>query len=164
MDKFRRNLMLRESKSRLRSADLLRTANDDADSAYLLRLLAFELLLKVILEESLGVAPPRHHRYGELFVTLPDEVKVNLISLAGERIGPSALSSDAIKVLDELGSNFIDLRYPYDKYVGMSEAQYRQAGMDWISAGSAPENAVFRYHPEELLGLTYAAQKITAGS
>ena len=164
MDQFRRNLMLRESESRLRSADLLRTANDEADSAYLLRLLAFELLLKVILEESHGVAPPRHHRYGELFVTLPEEVKDDLIRLASERVGPSALSSDPIRVLNELGSNFIDLRYPYDKYVGMNETQYHQAGMDWISAGSAPQNAVFRYHPEELLGLTYAAQQITAGS
>ena len=164
MDSFRRNLMLRESNSRLQSAELLRSAGDDSDSAYLLRLLGLELLLKVIFEESLGTPSPRHHRYAEIFFALPQNVQDNLLRIAGERIGPSALADDPILVLTELGSNFISLRYPYDKYAGLSEAEYGQAGKDWVEAGSDPQDAVFRYHPEELVGLTYGAQQIIAGS
>lgn len=163
MDSFRRDLMLRESDSRLQSADLLRSSGDDSDSAYLLRLLGFELLLKVIFEESIGAPAPRHHRYGEIFALLPQDIQANLVRLAGERIGPSALASDPIQVLTELGSNFIGLRYPYDKYARMSAAEYAQAGSNWAAAGAELQSAVFRYHPEELVGLTYGAQQFIAG-
>ena len=163
MHTFRRDLMLRESDSRLQSADLLRTAGDDSDSAYLLRLLGFELLLKVIFEDSLGVSAPKHHRYAEIFAALPQDAQAKLVRLAGERIGPSALASDPIQVLTELGANFIGIRYPYDKYAGMSAAEYAQAGSDWVAAGAGLQSAVFRYHPEELLGLTYGAQQFIAG-
>jgi hypothetical protein len=95
---------------------------------------------------------------------LPQHVQINLLRLSGDRIGPSTLSTDPIQVLTELGSNFISLRYPYNKYAGMSEAEYGRAGRDWVAAGSEPQDAVFRYHPEELVGLTYGAQQIIAGS
>ena len=163
MDTLRRDLMLRESGSRLQSAELLRISGDGSDSAYLLRLLGFELLLKVIFEESRGVSAPRHHRYAEIFTALPADVQTKLVRLAGERIGPSALASDPIQVLTELGANFIGLRYPYDKYAGMSAVEYAKAGSDWVAAGAELQSAVFRYHPEELVGLTYGAQQFIAG-
>ena len=151
--------MLRESDSRLQSADLLRSSGDGSDSAYLLRLLGFELLLKVIFEESLGATAPRHHRYAEIFTALPEDVQTKLVRLAGERIGPSSLTDDPIKVLTELGANFIGLRYPYDKYIGMSEAEYTKAGSDWMAADLNLETAKFRYYPQELVGLIYGAQR-----
>ena len=50
MGTVRHELMLRESASRYASAELLQAAGDSSDSAYLLELLGFELLLKVVVE------------------------------------------------------------------------------------------------------------------
>jgi len=160
MDALRRDLILRESASRLQAADALRRAGDASDSAYILRLLAFELLLKVLVEDRTGEPAPKHHRYAELFGKLLAETQTNLIQLAGERIGPSALAQDHLDVLEELGRNFIELRYPYDKYVGLSREQYVAAGDNWAVGGAKLGEATFRYHPEELLGLTHAAQQL----
>lgn len=160
MNDFKRKLMLRESASRLHSAEVLRNAGDESDSAYLLELLGFELLLKIVFELRTGQASPRHHKYAEIFSTLPTLTQEELLRLTGERIGPSALSTDPTAVLTELGNNFIHLRYPYDKYSGKTEEEYQQMGLEWIQQGARNEEAVFRYFPEELFGLTVSVKQI----
>lgn len=160
MDDFKRKLMLRESSSRLHSAETLRNAGDKSDSAYLLELLGFELLLKIVFELRTGQTPPKHHRYAEIFGGLPTPTQDELLRLTGERIGPSALSTDPNSVLTEIGNNFIHLRYPYDKYAGKTQDEYQQMGIDWIERGAKNEEAVFRYFPEELFGLTASMKKI----
>lgn len=159
MDELRRKLMLEESASRLRAAERLCSV-DDSSSAYLLRLLGFELLLKLVYEQISGNPAPRHHKYEEIFCALDQETQDSLLQLAGERIGPSGLTEDAVRVIKELGLNFIELRYPYEKYARMSSEEYAQLGSDWIASGAKLEDAIFRFHPEELLGLTYAAQTL----
>ena len=160
MNDFKRKLMLRESVSRLHSAEVLRTAGDESDSAYLLELLGFELLLKIVYELRTGQAPPKHHRYAEIYGNLPALTQEELLRLTGERIGPSALSTDPTAVLTELGNNFIHLRYPYDKYAGMTQDEYERSGDEWIQRGARNEEAVFRYFPEELFGLTESVKQI----
>ena len=70
METVRHKLMLKESEKRSASAELLRTAGDDSDSPYLLDLLAFELLLKVLVERSAAAEVCGHH-YDKLFARLP---------------------------------------------------------------------------------------------
>src|ERR1700758_3860284 len=123
--------MRRESERRLAAAKLLKDAGDDTDSPYLLELLAFELLLKLLVEITTQSPAPTHHSYEKIFVTLPDHVQADILRLAGERIGPSALKADHLGVLRDLGSNFVKLRYPYEKYSHMSEAEYDEVGAKW---------------------------------
>lgn len=152
---LRHALMIREAATRLQSADMLRQAGDDSDSAYLLRLLAFELLLKAALEKA-TCKYGRHHEYDKLFAHLPSIVQDSLLRAAGERIGPSSLTHDPVDVLKDLGANFIGLRYPYEKYGHMNQAEYDQVGTAWVESGAEVANADYRYHPEELFGLTFA--------
>lgn len=160
MDALQRRLMIREAEKRLEAARLLKAADDTSDSAHLLELLAFELILKLLVVEHTGKAAPWHHRYAEVFDLLPDEIQQNILQLAGERVGPSALSGEPNRVLKDLGSNFIGLRYPFQKYEGLSEHQYTELGEKWVNAGAPNAGAVFRYHPEELFGLIHAVKQV----
>lgn len=156
---MRHKLMLQESSKRFNSSDFLRASGDDSNSAYLLQLIGFELLLKVVVERSTN-SNVHGHVYQDLFSKLSQQEQEDILRIAGERIGPSALSSNHIGVLTDLGSNFVKLRYPHEKYGHMTQEQYTQAGASWIAAGAKTADADYRYHPEELLGLTFALQQL----
>ncbi|MBQ4856189.1 HEPN domain-containing protein [Rhodanobacter sp. B2A1Ga4] len=160
MDALRRMLMLRESLSWTEAANTLTESGEHFDAATLLRLLAFELALKALVEQYTTSQAPKHHRYAEIFKLLPDDIQRRLLEVAGERIGPSRLGRDANAVLEELGENFKGLRYPWERYAGLSEEQYSRLGQDWIAAGAQTDHAAFRFYPEELFGLTYAARHL----
>ena len=111
-------------------------------------------------ELSTACDAPKHHWYEKIFSDLQENTQADILRLSGERIGPSALASNHMGVLKELGSNFSGLRYPYEKYSGMTEQQYFAVGNDWIAQGGDISDADYRYHPEELLGLTWALQQL----
>lgn len=151
--------MLQESEKRYASAELLQAAGDSSNSAYLLRLVGFELLLKVVVEQSTQTEA-HGHKYQDLFALLSPQHQADVLRIAGERIGPSALATDHAGVLADLGSNFVKLRYPHEKYGHLTPQEYAQVGPAWVAAGAKLEHADFRYHPEELLGLTYALRQV----
>jgi hypothetical protein len=93
-------------------------------------------------------------------VDIPQPTQTKFLDLCVKHIGPSKLSTDHINVLKELGENFIALRYPYERYKGKDERQYRTLSDNWLSNGANLQEATFRYHPEELTGLLFAAQVI----
>ena len=159
MSIVRHDLMRQEIDKRLRAAQLLRAASDDSDSAYLLELIAFELLLKLTVKEATQVEA-RGHLYDERFNLLPAQMQSELLRIAGERIGPSELSSNHTGVLKDFGSNFVKLRYPYEKYSHMTVSEYADVGVKWVANGAVTADADYRYHPEELLGLTFALQQV----
>jgi len=156
--------MLRESERWTEAARTLTAAQGASDASYILRLLSFELLLKALVEQHAAIRAPKHHRYAEIFKLLPDQVGAELLELAGQRIGPSELSTQPIKVLEELGGNFAGLRYPWERYEGLSEKQYDGLGPAWVAAGAPDDQAKFRHYPEELYGLTEAARSMTGRS
>ena len=150
---------------RLADAELLFESDPQKDrrydSDYLLKLLGLELLLKFILEiETTENSKNYSHYYDKLFVKLPQSAQTRFLDLCGKHIGPSELSTSHIKIFKELGENFIALRYPYERYKGKDERQYRALSDNWLSNGASLQEAAFRYHPEELTGLLYAAQVI----
>ena len=159
MRKFRHKLMLQESAKRFHGSEILSSSGDDSDSAYLLKLVGFELLLKVVVEQSTQ-RRAHGHDYEKLFGLLPPELQTNILRIAGKRIGPSQLSVDHNEVLADLGSNFVKLRYPYDKYSHMTQQEYSSVGAAWIEAGANNEDADYRYHPEELFGLVFAFKQV----
>lgn len=152
--------MLRESERWAKAAHALSSAQGASDASYLLQLLSFELLLKALVEQHAGIRAPKHHRYAEIFNLLPEPIRTELLEVVGEHIGPSELSVRPIAVLDELGGNFAGLRYPWERYEGLSEEQYDELGPAWIAAGAPDQQAKFRHYPEELYGLTQAAKAL----
>jgi hypothetical protein len=158
-------LMRREGMGRLQDADLLSGLSDveeTSNSDYLLRLLALELLLKCLCLASGCDAKKVHgHNYGTLFKMLPEPTKDELLRLAIERLGPSGLTINLEQVFADLSANFIDLRYPYEKYKGLDERRYIELGDEWIAAGARLETATFRFHSEELYGLNHALAAMT---
>jgi HEPN domain-containing protein len=144
----------------LRLADAAKLGRDalrESDSDYLLRLLAFEILLKALVRINNG-SPGRNHSYQRLFQSLPDEVKARVVLSATQRMSTSADYSSMAKLLDRFSKNFIALRYPYEAYESLSADGYRAAGESWVAKGAPLSEAVFVYYPEELLGLTLAVQ------
>jgi hypothetical protein len=126
------------------------------------KLIAFELLLKIVVEKATQ-ANAHGHNYQDLFNSLPPEKQDEILRITGERIGPSALSSDHAGVLTDLCSNFVKLRYPYEKYSHMTESDYEKVGAKWIASGANTADADYRYHPNELFGLTFALQQVANG-
>ncbi len=164
MNNVRLRLMHQEALRRLRDAETLSAAmglGEESDSPYLLRLLGLELLLKFVFESVLR-KPGRGHEYEKLFNELPSDLQSRLLLLAGEHVGPSALASNHQLVLQEWGKNFIALRYPWERYDGLSEEQYARVGDEWAANGAPLEGATFRYHPIELSGALDALRLVAA--
>lgn len=162
INKLRLRLMHQQALQRLSDADLLDNApydRDQFDSQYLLRLLGMELLLKVVFEQKLH-EKAHGHKYDKLFKRLPKDLQDRLLRLAGERIGPSGLTNNPQSLFREWGQNFVALRYPWERYEGLSEDQYATLGEKWIAEGAPLEQATFRYHSEELFGMLYALQTV----
>jgi hypothetical protein len=157
--------MHREAIRRLSDAQLLVEADPlgsrRADSDHLLELLGLELLLKFLFEvEHSQKADDFSHDYKGIFCALRPETQTRLISLCGERIGPSAFTKDSTKILAEWGRNFVGLRYPFERYKGLSEEQYAAMSARWLQKGAELKSATFRFYPQELNGLLYALQTI----
>jgi hypothetical protein len=162
MNQLKLRLMFEEALKRLRDAKTLDDAMElceQSDSPYLLRLLALELLLKLI-HEAVLCKPANRHEYAQLFKNLPFDLQERLLSLAGERVGPSALASEHKRVLEEWGKNFIALRYPWERYANMTEDDFKLHAEAWVESGSPLEGATFRYFPEELAGLLAALRTV----
>lgn len=160
MDALRCRLMLQESTSWAEAANTLDCAGAHLDAVYLLRLLAFEILLKTLAEKHGSTEAPKHHQYEKIFEPLPEMVRQRVIELAGELIGPSELNKNPTAVLEVLGKNFIALRYPWERYSGLTEAEYIRKGEEWLASGAPLEQATFIYYSEELRGLTHAAREL----
>ncbi len=149
-------LMFAEAGRRHCAATLLANVPaDTSDSAYLLELLALELLLKAAVRLHTRQAATGHD-YGALFGHLPSSIQTELLAKAGGRMSTGATYQNVSELFAAWSKNFIALRYPYEKYQGLTEDQYRARGDAWLAAGADPAAADFTYHPEELNGLVWA--------
>lgn len=131
-----------------------------SSSSYLLGLLGFELLLKLVYEASTGKEAPHRHAYDVIFRAVPARARGWILIAARTRIGPSALGRRHYEVLKELGSNFVRMRYPWESYKGLTEQEYARLGSDWIAKGGRARDATFRHYPEELFALTDTLRRI----
>jgi hypothetical protein len=157
--------MLREATRYMEDAEHLSSRLDcQSDAAYLLDLLALEILLKCCVVIETGKLE-RGHDYVQLFLKLDGGTREALIQAAATRMGPIADYADTYCLLALYGSNFVRMRYPYEAYGSMSEADYFRLGSEWVERGALVEEAMFDFRPMELHGLlhalsTYAAEKI----
>mgnify|MGYP001561460760 CR=1 FL=1 len=150
--------MRRTADGYLDDADILQSQIDSvSDAGYLLRLTAFEILLKAVLRCHEAVVKP-HHNYRAHFENLSPEVQEHLWKVAASRMGPGAEYSDTGRLLTEWSTNFSHLRYSYEAYEGQSSEEVRAMGEAWLASGGKLEEASVRYYPEELTGVLYALQ------
>ncbi|RQS26807.1 MULTISPECIES: hypothetical protein [unclassified Burkholderia] len=154
-------LMYREAFERLDDANALKRVRPDSNAYYLLELIAFELLLKFVAytSEPGNIQRKRsfRHDYVRLFGALPEPVRDRLLRLAGERTGPSELVN-YVRVFSDWKANFDGLRYPFERYENDTAEEYEERGRRWLADGAQTEDAVFRFHPQELLGMLHALQ------
>lgn len=155
---FHLTLMHREALRRLDDGEAL---SGRGDSAHLLCLLGFELLLKLVHEVTLGKETLHGHKYDLIFCDLPAEIQEEILVNSRARIGHSSLSTNPLDVLKEWGQNFIALRYPYEKYKGLTEEEYLSMGQRWLEADAPLEGAQFRYYPEELFAMLEVLKKMS---
>jgi hypothetical protein len=116
--------------------------------------LAFELLLKAVC--FVHGTKTQGHKYRILFSALPLAARRRIRLLAGERMSTAADYSRLGALLDIFAKNFVNLRYPYERYEAYTERRFRRVGEKWVARGAPVARAHFRYRPSELHGLVFA--------
>jgi hypothetical protein len=134
-----------------------------SNSPHLLSLLGFELLLKLAYELTNGDRAPQHHKYKVLFANLRPAVRREIEEQARIRVGPAAFEFELDSILEDWTTNFVALRYPYERYSNKSEDEYKRHGPNWVARGAKLEEADFRLHPEALFGMIESL-KLVVGS
>ncbi|MCA8073191.1 hypothetical protein [Burkholderia vietnamiensis] len=166
MNELQVKLMRRTALARRKDAQTLRDADplgDRSDTEYMLDLLALELLIKCLLHaHNQAFTVRKGHHYDDLFRLLPDQLQSEILEKAVEIAGPSQLTVAPAELLKKLGKQFIELRYPHEKYSDLgSEEEYIAVGEVWTLMGADPDSAEFRYYPHELRALLMALEQAT---
>lgn len=142
--------MFNEALDRLSDADLLsRSVRKQSDSDALLRILAFEVLLKCAIHIT-GKEPARSHVYTMLWGALPGHVRTEVLDVASTRMPGHADLSQLDELLKWYQFIFEKARYHYELYEGYSSDEYRELSQLWEELGAPTHEAVVQYHPTEL--------------
>lgn len=145
--------MFNEAQDRLHDADILaRSLSAISDSQVLLRILAFEVLLKCALLVS-GQEPKRTHKYADLWNSLPVAVKEDVLAVASENLPDKISFAHLDRVLNSYQFVFEKARYYYEFYEWKSLEEQREEGESWIAQGAPVEEARVQYYPLELRSL-----------
>lgn len=146
--------MLRDAEDRLNDASVL-AANLDtrSDAASLLRILAFEVLLKCAIVVN-GGTPPRSHNYWNLWQSLPKLVQNSVLAVAVDRMPGYADLSNLQWLLGNYRFVFEKARYFYEFYEDYTLQDQSELGNFWISLGAPETEAEVQYKPNELTCLT----------
>jgi hypothetical protein len=147
-DRIRR--MYREAQDRLHDADLLASSlGTRSDSLAIIRILAFEVLLKSALLVS-NQEPKPSHNYKKLWLGLPGYARQEILAVASERMPGHADLSQVEKLLHWYQFVFERARYHYELYDSYTLAEQYELGQYWLELGASTEEAVVQYHPLEL--------------
>lgn len=146
--------MLRDAEDRLSDATILaQNSATRSDAASLLRVLAFEILLKCAVVIN-GGTPPRSHNYWNLWQCLPKSVQDYLLAMANDRMSGYVDFSNLRWLLDNYRFVFERARYFYEFYEGYTLEEQSELGDFWVGLGSPEAEADVQYKPNELFCLT----------
>ena len=95
-----------------------------------------------------------------MFFELPAALRDEIAELARTRVGPEAFAISLDGILEDWSTNFVALRYPYERYSEMSDDEYAQRSRDWAARGGPLADADFRYHPEALFAMVEALNHV----
>jgi len=140
--------MLDAALARLNDAEILSRSLDRAsDAPAFLSILALEILLKCGLILS-GLAAPKTHKYINLWRTLPDDARKEVLEVAETRMPGYADLSDIEKPLAWYQYIFEKVRYPYEILEGYSLEEEKELTELWISIGAPTSEALIQYYPK----------------
>ena len=146
--------MYSEALCRLNDADILASSlAAQSDSQAIIRILAFEVLLKAACLAA-GVEPPRTHNYSNIWSSLPKSVQDEVLAFARDRMSGHTDFSDLDSILADYKFTFERARYYYELYENVSLEEQRRLGEEWERRGALEQEAAVRYHPLELQCLT----------
>lgn len=128
------------------TAQSLRT---QSDSQSLLRILAFEVLLKCALRLC-DVEPYKTHNYAVLWDMLQPEHQAEILRSAAERTPGQGELSNVDGLLHAYQHVFERGRYYYELLEGQTEDEARQRDQEWEARGAPADEADVRYYPAEL--------------
>ena len=142
--------MFHEAQGRLHDADILsKSLCAQSDSQAIIRILAFEVLLKCALVVT-GQEPKNSHNYRKLWLGLPGHVCREILAVANDRMPGHADLTKVEDILDWYQYIFEKARYQYELYEGYSLEEQTERGNLWLSLGAPTHEAVVQYYPMEL--------------
>jgi hypothetical protein len=142
--------MLRDAEDRLSDASILVASLDTrSDAASLLRILAFEVLLKCAVVTN-GGTPSRSHNYLALWQSLPQNAQDAIVTVAANRMPGHADLSNLEWLLRNYRFIFERARYFYEFYEGYTLKEQSELGQFWVDLGSPNNEADVQYKPNEL--------------
>ena len=142
--------MFYEAQGRLHDADILsQSLSTQSDSQAIIRILAFEILLKCALVIA-GQEPKSNHNYRKLWLGLPGYVREEILAVANDRMPGHADLTEIEGILDWYQYIFEKARYHYELYEGYTLEEQAELGEFWLSLGAPTHEAVVQYHPLEL--------------
>lgn len=143
--------MYSEAMARIYDADILAQSLDSqSDSAAIIRILGFEVLLKCAALLCLDQIPLAGHCYFQLWEKLPVEVHDEIMGVALASMPGHSDLSQIKKLLDAYEFVFKKGRYYYELYEGCTMENMRLAGEQWLANGAENEDAAVAYYPSEL--------------
>ena len=142
--------MFYEAQERLHDADILAESLDtQSDSQAIIRILAFEILLKCALLVCSQKAKSNHN-YAKLWLGLPGYAQSEILAVAAQNMPSHVDLSHLEELLGWYQFIFEKARYHYELYEDYTLAEQRELGEYWVSIGAPTEEAVVQYHPLEL--------------
>ena len=159
----RTSRMLRDARARTYDADLLsQNMLRATDSDALLRILGFEILLKCALHVC-GAEVGRHHRYNDLWDSLPADARDSILSTANLRMPGHADLSNLQYLLKWYQFIFEKGRYHYELYEDYSAEEQLELETLWASVGAPTDESIVQYHPNELRCLIHGLEQFVEG-
>lgn len=142
--------MFNEAQERLHDADILAQSLDArSDSQAIIRILAFEVLLKCALLVC-GQKAKANHNYQKLWLGLPGYVQDEVLVVAAQRMPGHVDLSRLEELLGWYQFIFEKARYHYELYEDYTLDEQSELGEFWVSIGAPTKEAVVQYHPSEL--------------
>lgn len=158
-----------EANSRLHDAEILSGALTAlSDSASLISILAFEVLLKCALLITTDRYKKDHwkkaglksgHDYHGLWRLLPHDLQQELLDYSRVRLAGRTDFSDLKLLFRSWEEVFTKARYYYEFYEDTTWDEQREAGERWLSRGGPLDEAAVKYFPHELQCLTEALNR-----
>ncbi|MDP1693042.1 MAG: hypothetical protein Q8L49_14025 [Burkholderiaceae bacterium] len=139
--------MLAEAESRIHDAEILGTSlRSVGDSRALLNILALEVLLKAAQLKHSGTIS-RSHKYIEMWSSLPNHVRSEVLRIAQDRYPGHAELSNVEKLLCVYEFIFTKARYGYELYEDYTLAEQSGSGKSGSVAAPQQKKLTFNTSP-----------------
>lgn len=138
---------------------------DNSSSGHLLKLLAFEVLLKCVHFFDTNAAKLHgSHDYKLIWSKLSHGCRQAVIDAANQRFPGNGWTEKSMQAcLEAWQNNFEQGRYEYEVHQDKSDAEIVRLGKAWEALGAPIDQADFAYYPAELNGMIEGLRAFVEG-